>query len=437
MHKLLAVIRREFVERVRTRAFMISTVLGPVFMAVLIFLPVILASRQTAAKRVTILDASAGTFGDRVERALRDARLGTGDAARPRYVIERLTAGDRLTALRDSLIARIGTRDADADTPVGVLLLTEDGLTSGKLDYLGENVSSPSDMAALESALEPVVLTERLVRENVDPEVVKRASGRVDLKTAKVSGGKLTGESGTSSFLLAYIMTFILYFALLMYGIQVMSSVLEEKTSRIMEVLTSSLTPFQLMMGKVLGVGSVGLFQLSIWAAASLYLTTNLAPILRLLHLPTDAASQSTIPSISPSLLALFLTFFVLGFFLYAALYAAVGAMCNSQQDTQQAQTPVMLGVIAGFMCMFPVLNEPNGTLAHVLSLIPFVAPFVTPLRFSVAPPPWSEIALSIVVTAVGVVAIVWVASRIYRVGILAYGKRPTFGELWTWLRTA
>jgi len=437
MHKLLAVIRREFVERVRTRAFMISTVLGPVFMAVLIFLPVILASRQTAAKRVVVLDASTGSFGDRVEAALRNSRLGAGKSARPRYVVERLMAGDRLMPLRDSLVRQIGVRDATPDAPVGMLVLTESGLASGKLDYLGENVSSPSDMAALESTLEPVVLTERLVRQHVDPEVVKRASGRVDLNTAKVSGGKLTGESGTSSFLLAYIMTFILYFALLMYGIQVMSSVLEEKTSRIMEVLTSSLTPFQLMMGKVLGVGSVGLFQLSIWAAASLYLTTNLAPILRLLRLPPEAATQSSIPSISPSLLALFLTFFVLGFFLYAALYAAVGAMCNSQQDTQQAQTPVMLGVVSGFMCMFPVLNEPNGTLAQVLSLIPFVAPFVTPLRYSVAPPPWTEISLSIGVTALGVVAIVWVASRIYRVGILAYGKRPTFRELWAWLRTA
>jgi ABC-2 type transport system permease protein len=216
-----------------------------------------------------------------------------------------------------------------------------------------------------------------------------------------------------------------------------MSSVLEEKTSRIMEILSSSLTPFQLMVGKVVGVGSVGLFQLSIWAATSLYLTTNLVPILKLFGQQADAASSISIPTISPALLAVFLGFFLLGFFLYAALYAAVGSMCSTQQDTQQAQQPVMIGIVAGFMCMFPVLNDPNGPLAHTLSLIPFVAPFVTPLRYSISPLPPSELLLSIGCTLAGVILIVWLASRIYRVGILAYGKRPTFKELWSWIRTA
>jgi len=122
---------------------------------------------------------------------------------------------------------------------------------------------------------------------------------------------------------------------------------------------------------------------------------------------------------------------------LYASLYAAVGAMCSTQQDTQQAQQPVMIGIVAGFMCMFPVLNDPSGSLARTLSLIPFVAPFVTPLRYSIAPLPPSELLLSMGATLLGVLAIIWLASRIYRVGILAYGKRPTFKELWGWIRTA
>jgi ABC-2 type transport system permease protein len=292
-------------------------------------------------------------------------------------------------------------------------------------------------MAALEETIRPVVQTERLMQEHVDTAVVRRATAKIDISKSKITDGKLTGESGASSFILAYVMTFILYIALLLYGIQVMSSVLEEKTSRIMEILSSSLTPFQLMLGKVIGVGSVGLFQLSIWAATSLYLTANLVPILKLLNQPAEAATNISIPAISPALLAVFLGFFLLGFFLYAALYAAVGSMCSTQQDTQQAQQPVMIGIVAGFMCMFPVLNDPNGSLAHTLSLIPFVAPFVTPLRYSIAPLPPSELLLSIGCTLAGVIVIVWLASRIYRVGILAYGKRPTFKELWSWIRTA
>jgi ABC-2 type transport system permease protein len=204
-----------------------------------------------------------------------------------------------------------------------------------------------------------------------------------------------------------------------------------------MEVLASSISPFELMLGKVIGVGSVGLFQLGIWAAAGLYLTANVAPILAMFHLSGDTASGVSIPSISLPLLIVFLLFFVLGFFLYASMYAAVGAMCSTQQDATQTQQPVTIGIVVGLMCMFPLLNDPNSTLAKVLSLIPFVAPFATPIRYSVAPLPWPELLLSIFTTVLGVLAITWLASRIYRVGILAYGKKPTLRELVRWVRTA
>ena len=437
MRKVLAIIRREFVERVRTRAFVISTILGPVFMGLLIFLPALLAGRSTTVRRIVIVDAASGEFGTRVVAALGGATFGDKGKEQPRFQIERVVAPDRPKAVADSLTALIGLSRGPQAGPDGFLVLTDSALASGELHYFGSNVGSLADMAALEGTIVPVVQTERLMQEHVDTAVVRRATAKIDLSKAKVTDGKLTGESGTSSFLLAYVMTFILYIALLLYGIQVMSSVLEEKTSRIMEILSSSLTPFQLMLGKVFGVGSVGLFQLSIWAGTSLYLTANLVPILKVMGRSPEAAANISIPTISPALLAVFLGFFLLGFFLYAALYAAVGSMCSTQQDTQQAQQPVMLCIVSGFMCMFPVLNDPNGSLAHTLSLIPFVAPFVTPLRYSIAPLPASELFLSIACTLAGVIVIVWIASRIYRVGILAYGKRPTFKELWSWIRTA
>jgi ABC-2 type transport system permease protein len=437
MRKVFAIIRREFVERVRTRAFVIATVLGPVFMGLLIFLPALLAGRSTTVRNIVVVDAASGEFGTRVVQALSEVKFDGKDNPAARFRIQRVAATDRVKPVSDSLTALIGrTRSGEAG-PDGFLVLTDSGLVSGKIDYYGSNVGSIADMSVLRETIPPVVQTERLMRQRVDTQVVRLATARIDINTAKVTEGKLTGESGSSSFLLAYIMTFILYIALLLYGIQVMSSVLEEKTSRIMEILSSSLTPFQLMLGKVFGVGSVGLFQLSIWAATSLYLTANLLPILKLLGQSPDAAADISIPTISPALLAVFLGFFLLGFFLYAALYAAVGSMCSTQQDTQQAQQPVMLCIVAGFMCMFPVLNDPNGPLAHTLSLIPFVAPFVTPLRYSIAPLPPAELALSIASTLAGVIAIVWIASRIYRVGILSYGKRPTFREIWSWIRTA
>jgi ABC-2 type transport system permease protein len=397
---------------------------------------VVLSTRGAGTWRIAVVDAANGGFGARIEAALREAQVGTGDRASPKYRVERIAAVGRVDAVKDSLIPLIGLR-RERPTLDGFLVVTEDGLASGQLAYFGSNVSSLTEMGTLQSTLRPVVLTERLVREGVDAGKVQAANGKVELETSKITEGRLTGESGESSFFLVYAMTLMMYFALLFYGIQVMSSVLEEKMSRIMEVLASSVSPFQLMLGKVLGVGSVGLFQLSIWAAAGLYLTANVAPVLALLHMSGDAAKDVSLPSVSVPLLLVFLLFFILGFFFYASMYAAVGAMCNTQQDANQAQQPVTVMIVLGLMSMFPLLNDSSSRLAKVLSLIPFTAPFATPIRYSVTPLPPGELLVSIFATVAGILGLSWVASRIYRVGILAYGKRPGLAELWRWVRMA
>ena len=435
MRKLLAVIRREFIERVRTRAFLLSTLLGPVFISLTLFLPLYLSGRETAPKRIVILDGTSGGLGARVDSALRAAHYGTDEAPRSKYEVEWVRT-TRVDEVQDSLVRSIGLARSRQPHPDGVVVLTDQGLDSGSLRYLGSNVGSPTDMDALQGSLQAAVLAERLSRANLDPEVVRRASSPIRLEKSKVTAGRLTGESGEASFFLAYVMTFVLYFALLIYGIQVMSSILEEKTSRVVEVLAASLTPFQLMLGKIVGVGAVGLFQLTLWAAAAFYLTANLGPILGLMHVSPDVAANAPVPSIGVDLLLVFLTFFVLGFFLYAGLYAAVGAMCSSYQDTQQANMPVTMGIVAGFMCMFPILNEPDGSLARVLTMVPFVAPFATPLRYSITPLPLGELLLSMLLTGLGVLGVAWLASRVYRIGILAYGKRPSLRELARWIAT-
>jgi ABC-2 type transport system permease protein len=438
MRKFLAVVTREFRERVRTRSFVISTVLIPLFFTLMIAGQIVLSTRGAGTWRIVVVDAAQGSLGARVEAALRDVKVGTGANAAQKYRVERIAAAPgRIDAVKDSLIPLTGKREEIPGKLDGFLLVTEDALASGEIPYYGGNVGSLSEMGNLQAALRPVMLTERLVREGVAAEAVQQASGQVELVTSKVTDGKLTGESGESSFFLVYVMTLMMYFALLFYGIQVMSSVLEEKTSRIVEVLASSVTPFQLMLGKVVGVASVGLFQLGIWAMAGLYLTANVAPILSILHMSSDAAKGVQLPTVTLPLLAVFLFFFVLGFFLFASLYAAVGAMCSSQQDANQTQHPVTIGIVLGLMTMFPLMNDPNSTLARTLSLIPFTAPFATPIRYSVAPLPLVELLLSILATIAGVLIMCWIASRIYRIGILAYGKRPGLAELWRWVRTA
>jgi ABC-2 type transport system permease protein len=433
MHKLWAVIRREFSTRVQSRAFVISTILGPLLMGFMTVLPLILNSRETEAKRIVVIDAASGRFGLELEQALAAARR---DNTKPRYEVIRIPAQGRLKAVRDSLIPLTGLARDTVHRLNGLLFATEEAVDSGNVLYLGDNVSSFADMGVLERIVETVLRIERLERRGVDPVLVREASGRVNLETSKVSEGRETGESGGASFALAYAMSFLLYFALLIYGIQVMTSVIEEKSNRIMEVLASSLTPFQLMAGKVIGVGAVGLFQLAIWIGTAMFLSANAGAIAGWFNMPPEAAARMPIPAISGGLLVVFLAFFLVGFMLFAAAYAAVGAMCNSVQEAQQASTVVTMVVAVGFISMFSLLNEPNGTLARTLSMIPFFAPIIMPVRYSLTSIGIMEVLTSLGITFATMMLIAWLAGRIYRVGILMYGKKPSLKELIHWVRT-
>jgi ABC-2 type transport system permease protein len=435
MHKIWAVIRREFVERVRTRAFIISTLLGPVFFAVMVILPGYLMTRDSGPKTVGVVDATSGDFGRKLTTALEGARRGRDGVAGPRYFLTRVPAAGRETEVRDSLVRLTGLSRRSAGGYTGLLLVNDSSILTGKLHYLGNNVGSLDDMGELERLIRPVVIAERLERMGVDPgEVMKSVQG-IDLVTAKVADGKMTGESGAATFFLAYAMGIILYIALLLYGSQIMTSIVEEKTSRIVEVLASSLTPFQMMLGKVVGVGLVALLQIGIWSGAATILTTYKDKILGALGATSNGPMPLSLPSMNPDLFLVFLLFFALGFLLFAAAYAAVGAMCSTTQDAGQLQMPVMMFVIAGFFSVFTLIKDPNGTAAQVLSFVPPLAPFVVPMRYSISPLAGPELAASVGLTILGMLATVWLASRVYRVGILMYGKRATFREVFRWIR--
>ncbi|MBA2626945.1 MAG: ABC transporter permease [Gemmatimonadales bacterium] len=436
MHKVWAVIRREFLTRVRSRAFVISTVLGPLLMGALFAMPILLDKRQTAARHIVVVDGADGTLGRQVAARLSAEKRDSATGAL-RYRVEQVAAQGRTTAVRDSLIALTGLRKAGPGGVDGILVVDDTTLRTGRMEYYGANVGSPGDMSALQASVRPLVIAARLERAGVDPAVVASAQGSVVLRTERVTQGQRTGQSGSASFMLAYIMSFVLYLALLLYGMQVMSSVVEEKSSRIIEVLVSSLSPFELLLGKVIGVASVALLQLSIWAGTAMVLTTYREPLARLFGASPASVASLPIPTMSPAMLAVFLSFFTLGFFFYSAMYAAVGSMCNSHQEAQQSQTPVTLFVAAGLMLMFSLLSEPNGSMAHALSLVPFFAPFVTPVRYSLSPLPWTELLASVAAMLAGLVIVVWIAARIYRIGILSYGKKPGIAELMRWVRTA
>jgi ABC-2 type transport system permease protein len=422
MHKTWVVIRREFIERVRTRWFVISTVLGPLIMVAFIVVPIMLAKRGARERSVAVVDLTTTGFGARLSATLNEDKSLQATLA--------ATDPQHATATIDSLTQLVGARALD-----GFLIVSNAAADSGKVEYRGSNVSL-FDMQALSSMLDDAVFAERLRREGVNPTLVQQAKIKVDLKTAKITGAKTTGESAQGAFVLAYVMWMLTYVGILLYGIQVLGSVVEEKTSRIIEVLVSSLRPFELMAGKIVGVGAVGLFQFFIWGAfAALVLGQGQAALWRLGVTP-DSGGVS-LPTISIATIAVFLACFFLGYFLYAAMFAAVGAMTNSESEARQAANVVVMLLVVPVLFMIGVLNDPNGTLAVRLSLIPFSAPIAMPVRWAAGEVPLGQLALSMALLVATLAGITWVAARIYRVGILMYGKRPTIAELMRWVRTS
>ena len=228
-------------------------------------------------------------------------------------------------------------------------------------------------------------------------------------------------------------MWLILYMAIIVYGVQVMGAVVEEKSSRVVEILVSSLKPFELLTGKVIGVGGVGLFQLLIWAVAARVLLSQQELIAGLLGFEWSGEAFA-LPEVPVASLVVLLLYFVLGFFLYSTMFAAVGAMSNSEAEARQAQTPVVMLIVIPALMAFSAINDPDGSLARTVSLVPFSSPIAMPMRWAAAAVPLSDLAQSVAYLIGTSVVVTWIAGRIYRVGILMYGKRPTPRELLRWV---
>jgi ABC-2 type transport system permease protein len=413
------VIRREFVERVRTKWFWVATLIGPIFFAVIMVVPVLMA-RSGGLRHIAVVDDTPSGFGERVAADLSTSRS---------FRAVRVAAG---LGVLDSLTAVVEAKRLD-----GFLILPSDVIETGRAEYRGSNVSSMQAVEDLQRGLNRLIVKARLEREGVNPTVVDRAQIRILLDTKKISRGRTTSESAGGSFIMAYIMSVLLFMAILLYGVNVMSSVLEEKTNRIMEVLVSSLKPFEMMLGKVLGAGAVSFLQFLIWALSARLLISQRGSLLRMMGVNAQSSSGFQMPPIPGSTIAVFLTFFLGGFLLYSAMFAAVGAMSRNEQEARQAQQPVTFLLMISYLAIFGLTNDPNSTFSRALSLIPFTSPIAMPVRWTAGSLPMGELLLSVGILIVGIAGVTWVAARIYRVGILMTGKRPTMKELVRWVRTA
>ena len=420
----VTVAKREYLARLRTKGFWLATVALPLFIGAMGVVPALLLGKGDKAHRLAVVDAT-GRLGEALARELAESDGPLGERAA--FDVELVPAGADARADAEALDRRVLDDEIDA-----WIRIDDASLAADEIAYNAESVSNFITQSALERALSRVVRHDRLTAAGYDADEVGTLARGVGLDTVRVSEEGSKSEGAEAGIILAYVLFFILYMVLIIYGQQVMNGVLEEKSSRIVEVIVSTTRPFELMLGKLGGICLVALTQLAIWMGTLVLLT-----------LPGVVASMAwvpenvDIPSFTPAILLHFLGHFLLGFFLYSTLYAAIGASFNNVQEAQQFASVAVIFLIAPVFLFWKVLNDPDSTLSVVSSLVPLFSPLLMMLRIAVKTPPWWQITLSYLLTALFTLAMVWLSARIYRVGILMYGKKPTIQELWRWIRYA
>ncbi|MDH5589483.1 MAG: ABC transporter permease [Gemmatimonadota bacterium] len=414
MNNVRAVVRREYLQRVRSKWFIFATVVAPLLMMGMVLLPIYFANRNAGAEQRLVLVDATGVLGEGLEFRLEDA----GYEVEPRV-------------WRSGLVEEL-LRDTLSGSFRSFMVVDEETLASGRALLYATSRPSVIRGVALRQAVVQTVLEHELEGRSADVGALLRG-GDLDVRVP----GRSDAGSREASFMAGFVGAFILYMVILLYAVAVMRSTLEEKTSRIAEVIVSAMPPWHLMLGKILGVGAVGLTQLLVWVVVGVLVSSAGLPAV--VAAGSDGVSLEAISAALPSMqvVAFFLACFLLGYFIFAGLYAAVGAICNSDEEAQHAQLPVTILIIVPMILLGPTIENPHEPLFQALSLVPFFSPVLMFARVAGGAAVWWEIALSVCLMAVTVVAVAWVAGRIYRVGMLMSGKRPTLPELWRWVREA
>jgi ABC-2 type transport system permease protein len=407
---MLIIARRELLERIRTRWFVAITLLGPVGMLAIVLVPALIASRTEGA-RVEIVDKT-GALAEPIAAAVTLLQW------QPKVIAPDTPDAVEMAKIRDEKIN-------------GFLTIPANALDGGQVVYRGDNASNATVQAVLRQLLTSAVQAQRGARAGLSTGQLAEVFSPVNFE-AQHTSGKEAGASGLGSFLIGYFLAFTLYMVITLYGVGVMRSVVQEKTSRAMELMVATVKPRALMTGKILGVGTAGLIQLVVWLGMG---ALSLAYRDEILHWLGAKGGGAALPALSPGVIGLVVAFFILGFFFYASLYAAVGAMISSEGDTQQAQMPVTILLVFGLVCIQMVSNDPRSTAAMVMTLVPFWSPMLMPMRYLLGGASPVELAVSLGILVISTVLIARAAAKIYRVGVLMYGKRPGLGEVIRWLR--
>lgn len=438
MSKILTIIEREYTTRVKQKSFIIMSLLGPILFAAIMIAPTLLMQMDdTEVKIVQVVD-STHVFVNQLPETEYIKFVYAPDADLQRYKSEFKESGF-----------------------YAILYISHNVVNSGNAVYLYSDKNPSLDLRAhISNNIEKRLETEKLRACGVDPAIISAVKTNININTIKITDdGHEESDNLTLKMILSMIMGIVIYMTIFMSGNQVMRGVIEEKTNRIIEVIVSSVKPMQLMMGKILGVSLVTLTQYALWIVLTIGLYTAIAPLLmpdtaqieQTTQLMTVGGSQvsqseaaqnidaqsifSTFSSINfPVILLSFLFFFLGGYFLYSAMFAAIGAMVDNETDTQQFMLPISLPLILALIVLTSTMTNPDSTLNFWLSIIPFTSPIIMLARIPYGVP-YSELFLSAFLLIITFITITWMAGKIYRTGILMYGKKATMKEIWRWIK--
>lgn len=444
MRKFLAVVKHEYRKVVLRWSFLIGTLLFPVLGAGFAFVPALIFSLKGEPTRIVIVD-QAGKIGPRIRSNLSPEKLAakqtealkntsfepkvgaTGPADSLKGVSEGFifvpfdTNGKTDEQIRSELNSLAAEKEIDA-----YLLVPQQ--PDGKFEFLSRKAGDFVATGAIDDAVNDAVRAERLTAANISESTLRQINQKAEIETKAIDEH---GREKNSDALLAasFVIGLMIYISLTIYGQVILGAVVEEKETRIAEILFSSAKPFELMLGKLVGVGLAGLTQLGIWV-------TSLALLVGFLMLQTDIAPfLAGAPHITPLMVVYFLLFFLLGYFLFASIFALIGSMVTTVQEGGQFAFPPIMVMLIGFYFSFAVIRDPSSPLSFWVSIAPFWAPITMPVRILAETPPFWQIALSISVNAIAICGMVWLCARVYRVGMLMYGKRATLPEVWKWIR--
>ncbi len=418
----------EFLTRIKSKGFIISTILGPLVMLIIIVVPALVASLTMGetSKYFAVLDD-------------------TGDIGK--LLVASDTSKFFLTSKKPAELKKEilnGKLDAYVHIPANIL-------ETGKVEVYTPGGGGIGILETVQSKLQDIIMEKKLQAANADSSLINFVKNGIDVSSVKVTEAGTEKDYTEFYSIFGYMLGILIYGLMFAYGGIVMRGVIQEKANRIVEILSSSARPMQIMMGKIFGIGAVGLFQILIWAVIIIILAIAGASILPMFFSGMNSPEMINggganamqmqgnlpfdIPAIPIGVWIGFLFFFLVGYFMYASLFAAIGSAVNQEEDAQQLQTPVTLALIIPILFMPVIMGNPDGSLATILSLIPPFTPILMTARIAATTVPLWQILLSIALTLATLFLVIWIAAKIYRIGILMYGKKPSFKDLIKWLR--